>query len=181
MSSKTILGQTAEIAGPKKAFIIPKPEVVSAMIKRAKRPLLVVGAESPGIETMDGDLVDTAIKVLKGGKVAVVATGHIVSVFRKRGIEVHSMPLMNLGDRLRDPDWSGFDGEGGYDLAIFVGFAYYLEWLVLNGLKNFAQGLTTISVSRSYQPNAGWSLGTMRAEEWKEVIDVIVKSITEAS
>ena len=93
MSSKTILGQTAEIAGPKKAFLIPKPEVVSAMIKRAKRPLLVVGAETPGIETMDGDLVDTAIKVKKAGKVAVVATGHIVSIFRRKGAEAFSMPL----------------------------------------------------------------------------------------
>ncbi len=75
----------------------------------------------------------------------------------------------------------GLDRKGRYDLAVFVGFSYYLEWLVLNGLKSFAQGLTTISLSRSYQPNAGWSLGTMKAEEWKEVIDVIVKSIKEGN
>ncbi|TRO48309.1 CO dehydrogenase/acetyl-CoA synthase complex subunit epsilon [Candidatus Bathyarchaeota archaeon] len=180
MSAKTILGQTAEIAGPKKAFIIPKPEVAVAMIKRAKRPLLVVGAEAPTMETADGDLIDTAIEVSKSG-MSVVATGHMVGEFRRRGAEVHSMPLMNLGDRLRDPEWMGLDGKGGYDLAVFVGFSYYLEWLVENGLKSFAKGLTTISLSRSYQPNAGWSLGTMKAEEWKEVIDVIVKSITEAS
>ena len=180
MSAKTILGQTAEIAGPKKAFIIPKPEVAAAMIKRAERPLLVIGAEAQGIETSDGDLIDTAIKVSKSG-ISVVATGHIVGEFRRRGAEVHSMPLMNLGDRLRDPEWLGLNGKGRYDLAVFVGFSYYLEWLVLNGLKSFAQGLTTISLSRSYQPNAGWSLGTMKAEEWKEVIDVVVKSIKEGN
>ena len=178
MSAKTALGQTAEIAGPKKAFIIPKPDVAAALIKRARRPLLVVGAEAPVIETVDGDLIDTAIKVSKSG-ISVVATGHMVGEFRRRGAEVHSMPLMNLGDRLRDPDWMGLDGKGGYDLAVFVGFSYYLEWLVQNGLKSFAKGLTTISLSRSYQPNAGWSLGAMKAEEWKEVIDVIVKSIKE--
>ena len=180
MSSKTVLGQTAEIAGPKKAFIIPKPEVAAAMIKKAKRPLLVVGAEAQGMETKDGDMIDSAIKVSEGG-ISVVATGHMVGEFRRRGAEVHSMPLMNLGDRLRDPEWMGLDGKGGYDLAVFVGFSYYLEWLVLNGLKSFAQGLTTISLSRSYQPNAGWSLGTMKTEEWKEVIDVIVESIKEGN
>jgi len=180
MSAKTVLGQTAEIAGPKKAFIIPKPEVAAAMIKRAKRPLLVVGAEAPKMETKDGDLIDTAIKVSRGG-ISVVATGHMVGEFRRRGSEVHSMPLMNLGDRLRDPEWMGLDGKGRYDLAVFVGFSYYLEWLVQNGLKSFAQDLTMISLSRSYQPNAGWSLGSMKAEEWKEVIDVIVESIREGN
>jgi len=180
MSAKNVLGQTAEIAGPKKAFIIPKPEVAAAMIKRAKRPLLIVGAEAKGMETKDGDLIDTAIKASEGG-ISVVATGHIVGEFRRRGADVHSMPLMNLGDRLRDPEWMGLDGKGGYDLAVFVGFSYYLEWLVQNGLKSFAQGLTTVSLSRSYQPNAGWSLGAMKAEEWKEVIDVIVESIKEGN
>jgi acetyl-CoA decarbonylase/synthase complex subunit epsilon len=91
------------------------------------------------------------------------------------------MPLMNLGDRLRDPNWKGFDGEGQYDLVVFAGLPYYLEWLVLNGLKHFAAGLTTISFDASYQPNASWSLGTMREEEWKEVIDRIASILEEAA
>ena len=35
--------QTAEIAGPKKAMVVTKPEVAVAMIKQAKRPILIVG------------------------------------------------------------------------------------------------------------------------------------------
>jgi acetyl-CoA decarbonylase/synthase complex subunit epsilon len=182
MSAKTILGQTAEIAGPKKAFVIPKPEVAASMIKRAKRPLLVVGSESLKAKTVDGDLIDTAIRLGKKAGITVVATGHMVREFRNRNIEgVHSMPLMNLGDRLRDPNWKGFDGEGQYDLVVFAGLPYYLEWLVLNGLKHFAAGLTTISFDASYQPNASWSLGTMREEEWKEVIDRIASILEEAA
>jgi acetyl-CoA decarbonylase/synthase complex subunit epsilon len=180
MSQKMTLGQTAEIAGPKKAFIIPKPEVAASMIKRAKRPLLVVGSESVNITTRDGDLIDTAIKLK--GKLTIAATGHIVSEFIKRGKKgVHSIPLMNLGDRLRDNNWIGFDGEGQYDLAIFMGLTYYLEWLVLNGLKSFAQNLRTISLTRNYQPNASWSLGSMKEEEWKEVLDKIVTTLLEGS
>jgi len=36
----------AEISGPTKASVITKPEVVLALIKRAKRPILVVGHEA---------------------------------------------------------------------------------------------------------------------------------------
>ncbi|MBC8224451.1 CO dehydrogenase/acetyl-CoA synthase complex subunit epsilon [Candidatus Bathyarchaeota archaeon] len=178
MSQKMTLGQTAEIAGPKKAFIIPKPEVVASMIKRAKRPLLVVGSESAKTMTSDGVLVDTAIRLI--GKMTVAATGHLVSEFLKRDVQgVHSISLMNLGDRLRDPLWGGFDGEGQYDLVVFAGFPYYLEWLVLNGLKSFAMDLRTISLTRSYQPNASWSLGSMKVDEWKEVLDKIASTLME--
>jgi acetyl-CoA decarbonylase/synthase complex subunit epsilon len=180
MSVKMTLGQTAEIAGPKKAFIIPRPEVVSSLIKRKKRPLLVIGSESPNIKTKDGDLVDSAVRILKKGKITVAVTGHLINAFLKRGVDdAHSIPLMNLGDRLRDPVWTGFDGKGNYDIVIFVGLPYYLEWLVLNGLKSFAMDLTTISLDRNYQPNASWSLGSMREDEWKEVLDKIVSSLEE--
>jgi acetyl-CoA decarbonylase/synthase complex subunit epsilon len=180
MSAKMTLGQTAEIAGPKKAFLIPKPEVAGSMIKRAKRPLWVVGSQAEKNATKDGDLVDTAIRLQKKGTVTIAATGHMIGIFRKRGVEgVYSMPLMNLGDRLRDPNWGGFDREGHYDLVVFTGLPYYIEWLVLSGLKNFAPGLRTISLDRNYQPNASWSLGSTTEEEWKEVLDKIASIVEE--
>ena len=43
MSVKAEPWQRAEIACPKKALLILKPEVVVAMVKRAKRPILIVG------------------------------------------------------------------------------------------------------------------------------------------
>jgi len=42
--------QTAEIPGPKKALVITKPEVVAAMIKRAKHPILIVGHKAAEID-----------------------------------------------------------------------------------------------------------------------------------
>jgi acetyl-CoA decarbonylase/synthase complex subunit epsilon len=155
MSGKATLGQTAEIPGPKKANIFPKPAVAAAMVKRAKRCLLVVGSKSPVMATADGDLVDSAIRMSKNSNVTVAATGHTVSEFLRRGFEdVYSIQIMNLGDRLRDPNWGGFDGGGPYDLVVFTGFPYYIEWLVQSGLKNFAPDLRTISLEETYQPNA---------------------------
>jgi acetyl-CoA decarbonylase/synthase complex subunit epsilon len=175
MVANMIPGQTAEIAGPKKAFVIQRPEVASAMIRKAKRPLLVVGSEAPKIKTDDGDFIDSVVRMKKACGLTVAATGHMVGEFSKRGVAgIHSMPLMNLGDRLRDPEWRGLDGEGGYDLVIFVGIPYYMEWLVLSGLKNFAVNLITISLDASYQPNAGWSLGTMPPKRWREVLDKLL-------
>ena len=182
MSGKMILGQTAEIPGPKKALILPNAEVAATMIKKAKRPLIVVGSEATKVATKDGDLVDSAIRVNKSRKITVVATAHLAGEFRKRKADrILSMPLMNLGDRLRDPNWKGFDGKGRYDLVVFAGLPYYLEWLVLSGLKNFAGDLKTISLDRTYQPNAIWSMGFMIEKEWKEVMDKIVSSLEEGN
>jgi acetyl-CoA decarbonylase/synthase complex subunit epsilon len=172
-------GQTAEIAGPKKAFVIPNPKVAASMIKRAKRPLLVIGSESPDISTNDGDLIDTAIRLKNIGKITIAATGHLIKNFKERGAMVQSMPMMNLGDRLRDPTWKGFDGNGQYDLIVFAGAPYYMEWLVLSGLKNFAPDLKTMSLGNSYQPNAQWSIGFAPSNKWQEELDEILTNLEE--
>jgi len=181
MPGKPITGQLAEIAGPHKAQIFPSAEVVISLIKKASRPLFVIGSESINVVTVDGKFVDTSIRLLKNPKMTLVATGHLIAEFKKRKENrVFSMQLMNLGDRLRDPSWGGFDGKGPYDLIVFAGFPYYLEWLVLSGLKSFAMELKTISLDRTYQPNATWSIGYMVEKEWKEVIEKIVKNLEES-
>ena len=178
MSSSMNPGQTAEIAGPKKAFLITKPSVAVSMIKRADRPLLIVGSHSTKIKTKDGDLIDTVSRLCRDLDITVAVTGHLIGLFKERGVnQAYSMPLMSLGDRLRSENWEGFDGKGPYDIILFVGHQYYLAWLVLSGLKNFASDLTTISISASYQPNASWSLGSMSHEKWMEQLDEIVKQM----
>jgi len=180
ISAKTTLGQTAMIPGPKKANIFPKPTVVAAMVKKSKRCLLVVGSKAPFTTTKDGNLVDSAIRMSKNGNISVAATGHIIKEFLKRGSKsAFSIQVMNLGDRLRDPSWGGFDGAGIYDLVIFAGFAYYIEWLVQSGLKNFAPDLRIISLEKTYQPNASWSLGTLPEGRWEESLDEILTALEE--
>ena len=178
MSAKLEPWQRAEIPGPKKAMIISKPEVVSAMVKRADRVLLVVGSEVLDVKTKDGDLIDSAIRLGRTGRVQVAATGHLIGEFIKRGFrEAFSIPLFNLGDRLRDPEWRGLDGEGPYGLVPILGFTYYYEWLLLSGLKHFASHLRTISLGRFYQPNASWSFPNTLPEEWMGYLDKIIEDL----
>jgi acetyl-CoA decarbonylase/synthase complex subunit epsilon len=180
MSAKARTGQIAEIAGPKNANIFPNATVAATMISKAKRPLFVVGSQSMEMETRDGDLIDSAIRAMKNQKLTVVATAHMVGEFRKRGAnKAQSMSLFVLGKYLSDLAWTGFDGEGSYDLVIFAGFPYYMEWLLESGLKNFAMKLRTISLDRTYQPNAQWSLGWMPVPDWQETIDTIITRLEE--
>lgn len=180
--SKAESWQTAEIPGPKKAFVVSKPKMVSAMIKRSKRPLLIVGHKSTEESLGEKKLIDYTIMIAESGKIPVVATAHIIGEFKERGFKnAASMSLIEIGERLRDPEWMGITGEGQHDLVLMIGFPYYMSWLILSGLKHFAllddKYLTTISLDMYYEPNASWSLPNLSAKDWTENILSIIKEL----
>jgi acetyl-CoA decarbonylase/synthase complex subunit epsilon len=148
------------------------------MVKRAKRPILVVGHEAADIEVGEEKLIDFLIRFAETSSVPAVATAHTVKEFADRGFQLAAwMPAMDIANRLRDSTWKGLDGEGQYDLALFVGIPYYMEWLILSGLKSFSSNLKTISLDRFYQPNASWSFPNIPIEEWKKSLDAIEKKL----
>jgi len=170
--------QTAEIPGPKKALVITKPKIVTAMIKRAKRPILIVGHKAAEIKLEEETLIDYLIKIAKMADIPTVATAHVVKEFIERGFHPEAwMPIVDIANRLRDPEWRGLDGKGQYDLALFVGIQYYMEWVILSGLKHFSSNLKTISLDRYYQPHASWSFPNISLDEWKENLKIIEKEI----
>jgi len=170
--------QQAEIPGPKKALVITKPEVVVAMLKRAKRPILVVGHEAAGIGLDEEKMIDYAIRMAKTAGVPLVATAHTISEFLRRGFQPASwMPAVDIANRLQDPEWKGLDGMGPYDLALFMGIPYYMEWVLLNALKHFSSNLKTISLDRFYQPNATWSFPNLSIKDWNESLEVIIDKL----
>jgi len=166
--------QSAEIPGPKKALPITKPEIVAAMVKKAKRPILIVGHKAAEIEIGEERLVDYLIRFADSSKAPLVTTAHILKEFAERGFTpAASMPAIDIANRLRDPEWKGVDGKGQHDLALFAGLPYYMEWLILSGLKNFCPELRTVSLDRFYQPNASWSFPNLGLEEWKKKLDAV--------
>jgi acetyl-CoA decarbonylase/synthase complex subunit epsilon len=170
--------QTAEISGPKKAMVVTKPEVVAAMIKQAKRPILIVGHRAAEIDLRDKKLIDYVIELAEKAKIPVVATAHIVGEFLKRGCQPAGwMPAVDIGNRLVDPDWCGFDGKGRYDLALFVGLPYYMEWTILSGVKHFATNLKTVTLDNVYQPNANWSLPNIALKNWTEDLKGLIEKV----
>ncbi len=97
--------QTAEIAGPKKALLILKPEVVAAMVKRAKRPILIVGHQASEDYSDEVKMIDYAIRMSKTAGIPVVATAHTISAFLKRDFQPAAwMSAMDIANRLKDPE-----------------------------------------------------------------------------
>ncbi len=180
MSVKAEPWQRAEIAGPKKALLILKPEVVVAMVKRAKRPILIVGHLAAEDYSDDVKMIDYAIRMSRVGAIPVVATAHMTTEFIKRGFQPAGwMPAMDIGNRLKDYQWKGLDGVGPYDLAMFMGLPYYMDFVILAGLKHFSADLKTISLSRFYNPHASWSFPNLSVKDWNEGFEIIIGKLGE--
>jgi acetyl-CoA decarbonylase/synthase complex subunit epsilon len=178
MSVKAEPWQKAEIAGPKKALLILKPEVVVAMVKRAKRPILIVGHQAAEEYSEEVKMIDYAIRISKTAAIPLVATAHSVTEFIKKGFQPDAwMSAMDIGNRLQDPSWKGLDGKGPYDLSLFMGLPYYMEFVVLAGLKHFSTNLKTISLDRYYNPHATWSFPNISVKNWNESLEVMVKKL----
>ncbi len=170
--------QKAEVPGPSKALVITKPEVVVAMLKKAKYPLLVVGHEATETAIEEKKLLDYAIRISQEGKIPLVATAHTVGDFLKKGFQpTASMPAVDIANRLVDPEWKGIDGNGQHDLAMFMGITYYMEWVIFSGLKHFGQNLKTISLDRYYQPHASWSFPNLPTKDWAQNLEVIINKL----
>jgi acetyl-CoA decarbonylase/synthase complex subunit epsilon len=178
MSAKVTPWQTAEIAGPQKALVIMKPEVVVAMIKRAKRPLLVVGHLVTKNDKENKNSLDYVIRLNKATGIPVVATAHTARELVKQGFQpAASMSAMDIGNRLKDASWNGLDGKGPYDLALFMGLPYYMEFVILSGLKHFSTNLKTISLNRYYNPHASWSFPNLKVEAWNQSFETIINKL----
>lgn len=169
--------QTAEIPGPTKARVITKPEVIVAMVKKAKRPILIVGHEAVESDLGEEKLIDYLIRLAKTAKIPVVATAHIVGEFVKRGYSpATEMSAVDITNRLQDAEWKGLDGKGQYDLALFTGLPYYMEWTILSSMKHFSN-LKTVTLDRFYQPHATWSFPNLSQKDWNENLSILLNKI----
>jgi acetyl-CoA decarbonylase/synthase complex subunit epsilon len=178
MSGKAEPWQTAEIAGPKKALPISKPAILVAMIKRAKRPILIVSHLATETDSGNSEMLDYAIRLNKSTGIPVVATAHTIKGFITQNFhDAIWMSAMDIGNRLKDPLWNGFDGKGPYDLALFMGLPYYMEFVILSGLKHFSTNLKTISLNRFYNPHATWSFPNLKVKDWNESFEKFLNTL----
>jgi anaerobic carbon-monoxide dehydrogenase, CODH/ACS complex subunit epsilon len=166
--------QCAEIASTKKANPITKPEIAVAIIKKAQRPLLIVGSNATERYMEGKQLIEYLIDFANASKVPVVATAHMVGEFLKRGYQPASfMSAMDIGQRIVDPTWQGLDGKGHPDLILLVGLPYYMESLMLSGFKHFAPDLKTMTLDNLFHVHASWSFPNATLEEWANNLKVM--------
>jgi acetyl-CoA decarbonylase/synthase complex subunit epsilon len=140
--------------------------------------LLIVGHEAADFKFKEEKLTDYLIGLAKNAKIPVVATAYMQGEFFKKGFQIDAcMPLVDIANRLVDPEWKGLDGQGSYDLAIFIGIPYYIEWLILSSMKHFSPDLKTICIGMHYQPHASWSFPNLPIDEWEKNLKVIVQKM----
>jgi acetyl-CoA decarbonylase/synthase complex subunit epsilon len=166
--------QCAEVATTKKATPIQKPEVAVALIKKASHPLLIVGSNATERYMEGRQLIEYLIDFANASKVPVVATAHMVGEFIKRGYQPAAfMNAMEIGQRVGDPSWQGLDGKGHPDLVIMVAMPYYMEALILSGLKHFAPELRTMTIDNLFHVHASFSFPNATLEEWAANLKVM--------
>lgn len=148
------------------------------MIKKAKRPIFVVGHEAAEVDFGGEKPIDYVIRIAKAAKIPVVATAQTIAEFLKRDFQpAVQMSAMDIGTRLTDPEWS-VSGEGGpHDLALLIGIPYYMEWVIESGLKSFAPHLRMISLNRFYQPHSNWSFPNLSIEDWRKNLESIAQKV----
>ena len=153
---------------PTMGTAMKEPVQLAKILKKAKRPIIVVGALADQIEVYDGKTLLDLLIVL-GKKIPIVATSNISKAFLDKGFKPTSiMTVANITNRLSDPEWKGLDGKGQYDMVVYTGMTIYLELQMLSRLKNYANWLKTISLERFFIPNANMGLANLKVDEWKQ-------------
>jgi anaerobic carbon-monoxide dehydrogenase, CODH/ACS complex subunit epsilon len=167
--------EMAQIPGPEMA----KPyqaKVIGAILKKAKRPLLVVGAELFD----DPVMFDKMIEIGKMG-VPIAATAHSVKGFVDRGYmeNVYQIGLHPLTNYLRFDDWMGLDGKGQYDTVIFMGIFYKFANAMFSTLKHFNRNIKRVSIDRYYHVNANMTFGNMafNPEDYHAAVDEVIAAM----
>ncbi len=153
-------------------------EVAGKILKKAKNPLIIVGAEALKTKVGEELLIDYVIKIANLAKIPIVATANTLSAFLERNLKpALSMGSIEITDRLRDPEWS-LDGSKPHEIAVYVGITYQLQSQLLSCLKIFAPHIKTISLDRYYHPNATWSFQNLSEKNWIENLNVLVETLT---
>jgi acetyl-CoA decarbonylase/synthase complex subunit epsilon len=52
-----------------------------------------------------------------------------------------------------------------------------MEWVLLNALKHFAPSIKTVSLDKTYQPNASWSFSNLTNEDWMQNLEEIISKV----
>ncbi len=164
--------QCANVPGPHLGKVGTSASVAAA-IKRAERPVLIVGSDLRHL--------DWALNLAKEMDIPVVATAHVAGAMREKGVcpdrEMGAIEITNL---LKSPEWGGVRGEGQHDLAIFTDVLYYLEAQMLSALKHFAPHIKTISLTRGHQPNADQSLPNLSDKKMGEFLAGVMGELNDS-
>jgi acetyl-CoA decarbonylase/synthase complex subunit epsilon len=167
------------LTGVKGATEMKEAAPLIKIIKKAARPLLVIGPQALEIQ-IDGKLfIEYLVEIARAGKIPICATAHTKKKLLELGVTPESAyDLIEIINSLKDPEWKGVKGEGCHDFVLFGGVRTDLGNQGLSALKHFAPHLKTMTLCKYYYPNANFSLPNYRKnEEWKALLEELIKGL----
>ncbi len=171
--------QRYEVPGSTQSTVVTKMAVITALLKKAAHPLIVVAHHADIPANVTGNPVEIIIRIADAGKIPVIVTPSTAPAFRKRGFTpAATLSIMEIGTRLNDPDWSISNDHQHPDLVLFLGFPYSMGWLLQSGLKSFApKGIRFISIDQRYQPHCTLSFPNQSRDEWITHLNTIADEV----
>ncbi|MDM8000330.1 MAG: CO dehydrogenase/acetyl-CoA synthase complex subunit epsilon [Dehalococcoidia bacterium] len=169
------------LTGVKSAIILDNAAEYAALIKQAKRPLLVLGPKLLE-ESLGGKLLlEWALEIARAGGLPICATAHVKGKMVSMGATPDSeYDAVEIVNHLKDPSWQGVKKEGGHDLVLFFGFRTDLGNQSLSVLKHFAPHLRTMTLCKYVFPNADYSLPNFRKDEdWQGFLEELISRLKE--
>lgn len=169
--------QKANIPGPEMGTSVSDPIVMANLLKSPKKKVFIIGAESLNWELGGKKVADYFIEIAKKIDCHVVSTGHSYGYLKDKypNDKLYDMSLINITNRLSDKDWSGFDGEGQYSMAIFGGHLVFYSSQAMSRIKNFTNWVRTIDLDKFSHPNARFSLPNLSDDDWKIFLEKLIE------
>ena len=171
------------MTGIKAAKIIDDAEEYANLIKKAKRPLLVIGPQALRI-ALDGKLLlEYLLELSKAADIPICATAHVKGKMVELGAQPDSVyDAVEIVNALKNPEWQGVRKEGNHDLVLFCGFRTDLGSQGLSTLKHFAPHLKTMTLCKYVYSNADYSLPNYRKDEqWKTFLQDLISKLKEGA
>jgi len=167
------------LTGTKSGIEIDSAQDYADLIRRAKRPLLVIGplllASLP-----DGKLLlEYALDIAKAANIPICATAQTKGKIAELGVQPDCVyDVVEIVNALKDPDWQGVKKEGNHDLVIFFGIRSDLGNQGLSTLKHFAPHLKTMTLCKYYFPHANYSLPNFKQDaEWQKFLESLIANL----
>ena len=167
------------LTGTRTARQVEDPAEYAGYVKKAQKPLLVLG---PLLikSSLDGKLlIEYALEIAKTANIPICATAHVKAKMVEMGTKPDSVyDIVEIINALKDPDWKGVKKEGNHDLVIFFGIRSDLGEQGLSVLKHFAPHLKTMTLCKYYFPHADYSLPNYRKDEqWKSFLAGLIENL----
>ncbi len=169
------------LTGIKSAIILDSASEYAALIRQARRPLLVLGPKLLEDSLGGKPLLEWALEIARAADLPICATAHVKGQLVPLGVNPDSeYDAVEIINHLKDPDWPGVRKQGNHDLVVFFGFRTDFGNQGLSVLKHFAPHLKTMTLCKYVYPNADYALPNLRKDEdWQKFLEDLLSCLKE--